>query len=244
MDIKKILKGAREAIDTLQKIAFAAFLISSCASFIFHYYIVGIISTAAFLLLGLLIYTHLKYQRYPFSILSDTITLDIKDSAGHLAHYEKQQKLRANHNGVTSYIEHGITTDGQTTNFQTNPGQVLPPFLIGGVTHVETRFSTPPQKGKPFLRHFSYDFIDSFTKSTEFYEFRTDYPVKKVFITIIFPSTRRCLSATVYHIVGVAQMKIADLPVIPLSGGSGQVNITWEKKSPSLSHRYKIEWNW
>jgi hypothetical protein len=185
----------------------------------------------------------------PLSVIESKIDLDLVQSDGRLAKYEKLQTLLANTENVMSYIERGLNADpqgGSVRNFRSlsnvrGEGMHETQFRITPEREYEVFFDSIPLRGQTFERQISCEFIDSFLKEEEWFSLFFSREVRKIDVTIRFPKNRPLKTATLYVLDQYSNYRYENPP---FTCNDDKTSLHFTITNPKLGTRFKIVWTW
>ncbi len=199
------------------------------------------------LVITILRIVNLRQRRFPVSIKDDNISYTINDPSGKLVHCEKNQLIRANHDFIKVYEEE-IIVDGTLTNFKGSVEGIASSIIPStekkeGVWKVQHVFHRTLPK-KYIKRSFSFDFVDSFTKDSEYITCRVVNIVKDFQISLTFPENRPPKEIRGLLRKGPVEIEKERPLFHRYEGADGRVRVDWKIGNPKSGDIYKIIWDW
>jgi hypothetical protein len=177
---------------------------------------------------------------YEFRMITNDVTLDIRDLAGATVFYRKESRIRILRENAYYYVE-DMWADGSQSNFEVSPGVVGPVEEGAGRRLIKTTFGCQRKEGDEFDRVFKCCFCNSFCSSKEYWVERQTYPTDEFSVTILFPHGRPALSQVAVLMQGtyIAPCAQATAQII-----DGRPALVWRIKDPMFKENYKLEWVW
>lgn len=173
--------------------------------------------------------------------VSCRVTIDIQNSDGLLANYEKKQEVLCSRGPESGYTE-AFTSDGSMSNFVINPGRIEKNWKESGVTYIRTLFPKPLKEGEKSIRNCSCILHDAFGNSEEYWEQKQHHPSKNVELVVVFPNERPPKSFSVVERTG---------SVITTSKHNAEIIKVLSRPAlrlfldtPRLLVNYVLKWSW
>jgi hypothetical protein len=215
----------------------AAGIVSICIDTPWYVYMPLILITAAS---GLASFRK-KPILYEFEVISQEITIDIKDVLGEKATMETRSKLKALKNGAFHY-NFVLYSDGIINQITTETGNVSSISIEGGRLSVNTNIESPVSKGKEIEHTLRATYLGSFVNQKEYWQTMRNTPGTNVKITILTPNQRIIKDFKAFKVIGQSKTLTQEQPYrIAHSNRSG---ITFNFVQVKLLDQFRVEWTW
>ena len=195
-----------------------------------------------FALVGFFLYAAYRTSGPQYTTLSLKKELEIEDREGHLSHLKRIQRIRVNYGSVEEIWCRGIYADGKIDNFSVDGA--APPthdrIESGHTVSLRKRFPEAIFSGHEATVEWSYDLHDSFPNSHEALESDIRHGTRKVELTVLLPTDRLCIKASMHLLAGGDPVSQLDDPEISEDRRSLR-SIVW---SPKSGHTLRLSWDW
>ncbi len=177
-----------------------------------------------------------------YEVLEHESTVELLDSQGKQAHFEKRQKVRYLQNNIIAYQDQGWSDGDGLLDYQCSPGVVVDQYRPGQKTYILISLRESKQRGDLDEFHISWRLKDAFLRSQEQWETEVSHHTRQLLIRLIFPKARPPVRVWRGEYLRRRTRLLDDSVMLRLPDGRWQVE--WKMERPRLHERYALKWEW
>lgn len=177
-----------------------------------------------------------------YEILDYESTLELCDTEGAVALFQKRQRVKFLQNNIIAFEDY-VWGDGEVmAEYRCAPGVVADRYQEGDRWNILISLRETKHKGDVTEFHIERLERASFTKADEWQQTEIRRPTHRLQMNIIFPQARRCQRATLTRrrhnrVLVLGPEHFHDLP-------DGRQLLTWETTRVYLYDIFTLRWHW
>ena len=177
-----------------------------------------------------------------YEVLDYESTLELLDSKGISAKFQKRKKVRYLQNNVITFQDHAWGDGEILKNYKTSTGVLVDKYRLGYKTHVLLSLREVKNKGDVDTFNISWEIHRGFLESDGFWDTDITQRTKKICVHVIFPKNRPPHRVTIRETNRQRTTYLGHEYRKRLS--DGRIKVTWKKKNPNLYEHYLMKWRW
>lgn len=184
----------------------------------------------------------LKHPQGMYEILDYDSTLELCDPAGKVAIFKKRQRVKFLQDHILAFPDLAWGDGDIFAEYKCTPGKVVDVYQEGDRWNILISLRESKQAGDITDFYIERTVKNGFTEAEEYRQLEIRHPTRRIRISIIFPTARRCQRAVLIE-RGRRQSRVlgpehfADLP-------DGRQQLSWEARRIRRFEVYAIKWCW
>lgn len=178
----------------------------------------------------------------PFEILDYEATLELKDTAGKLAHFAKRLRVKFLQNTVIAFEDYAWGDGEILAAYKCAPGVVVDKYKDGDRWNILISLREAKDAGDIEGFYIERTERNTFTRAEEWLQTEIRRPTRRLRMDIIFPRQRPCRRALLLQrrlnraqVLGPEHFRT--LP-------DGRQLVTWETRQVTAYDIYTLKWKW
>ena len=177
-----------------------------------------------------------------YEVLDYESTLELLDSKGNKAHFNKRKKVRYLQDHIIAYQDHAWGDGDILLNYKTSVGEMVDQYRAGYKTHLLLSLREEKNRGEIEDSEISWNIKCGFLKTDGFWDTDITQRTKKIRINLIFPKNRHPRRVTIVETNRHRTHYLSD--EFRRLHPDGRMSVSWEKKNPKLYEHYLMKWRW
>lgn len=177
-----------------------------------------------------------------YEVLSYEMQLDLYDSKGERASYQKRQVVRYLQDHVIAYQDQAWGDGKILLNYRCSPGKAVDRYRLGHKTLTLISLRQIQNRGSKDTLQINWDMKHTFITPVEEWTTSISHRMQKLKIDINFPHKRPPIKLWLIETNHQKQTELGNEHLEELPDGRWQ--FSWAKNNPQLYEDYTIRWQW
>jgi hypothetical protein len=177
-----------------------------------------------------------------YEVLSYEATLELLDTRGRWARFEKREQVRYLQDHILAYQDHAWGDGEILLHYRCMPGTAVDRYRPGQKTYILISLREVKARGDVDEFTIEWRMRNCFRRRLELWETEVSHRTKQLSVRIIFPEARPPTRAWV-----VEQLQRRSSPLEQAARRQlpdGRWLIHWATAAPRLHERYLLQWEW
>ena len=177
-----------------------------------------------------------------YEVLEYESTLELKDTKGERATFQKRQKVRYLQDNIIAYQDQAWGDGKILLQYRCSPGKAVDRYRLGHKTHILISLREVKNKGDEDEFNIQRGIRNGFMRSEEQWETEISHPTKHMKIGLLFPKERFPKRVVVLESDRQRSQVLTSASI--RTQPDGRCQVTWEQANPRLHERYILKWSW
>lgn len=177
-----------------------------------------------------------------YEILHYDGTLELLDTAGHVAHFRKRQQVRFLQDNILAFQDYAWGDGDIFANYHCSPGVAVDRYQEGDRWNILISLRETKSRGDITDFYIERTITGGFTQAEEWYQAEIRHATRALRLAVVFPTARPCRRATLHTRRQHRTLVLGPdyLQTLP----DGRQVLSWETKQVQELEIYTLRWQW